>query len=223
MGIYIILKVFTFMIGGVPNSAFDLNLLINPFNIYFVIWIISVICFNYPMQKVRTIQDQNSNRKKFYFKPFFLVIFVWFILFSGFSLVFNVMSSHPNPIGGCDICGSDASFKYEVNDVVVYRYCEFHAVDKAFLDPRSVIDLLVDRYSIRDYVNYGGGLILWGALMNFYTWVFVIGFALILGSGYTWEKNWERNFLKSIEYKIKKLYFDFKTTIKEFFEIYRNE
>lgn len=167
-----------------------IDVFINPLIILFVIFIVSSKCISRPMQKVGTIQDQNLIRKKFSLKTFFSVILVWFILFSGFSLVFDVMSSHPNPTGGCDICGNSVQFKYTENNVIIHRYCFIHAVDKAFLDPTSLIKPLINRETSTFIfkTSFGDlGFFELVGVMDVYIWIFVIGFAFILGKGYRWK------------------------------------
>jgi len=210
---------------------FDKNIKMNPFidiigsilsiypiDIIILIFIISSICMYRPMQKIKPMQNQKSIQKNFYFSRFFSVILIWFILFFGFSLNFDIMSSNSNPKEGCDICGGPVAYEYSVNGEVIHSYCTLHALYWAFFNPITVILHPPTGRDIGD-----DGLVLMGALASVFTWLFAIGFAFILGSGYTWEENWERNFLKSIEYKIKKHYFDIQNTVKEFFEIYRNE
>ena len=179
--------------GLSKNPTISLEILIFPFNIIFVILIISAIGIYRPMQKMETIQGQNLIRKKFSLKTFLSVVFVWFILFSGFSLVFDILSSDANPTRGCDICGSPTSYKYTMNNVVIHKYCETHTIDLAFLNP---IVILVDP------PTHGAGFetvftekdtfILLGALLNLYTWIFVIGFAFFLGKGYTWRESFKQ-------------------------------
>jgi len=177
----LILSLYVFRGSGGEISPRLIDVFISPLNIIFVIFIISAFCLNRPMQKAGTMQDHKVIRKKFSLLPFLSIILVWFILFSGFSLVFDKLSSHPNPTGGCDICGDYVQFEYFVNNVVIHRYCNIHAIDKAFLEPTSLIYPLIHK---DPQLNY---LIIFGALMNVYTWLFVIGFAFIRGKGYTWK------------------------------------
>ena len=139
------------------------------------------------MQKMETIQGQNLIRKKFSLKTFLSVVLVWVILFSGFSLVFDILSSDANPTRGCDICGSPASYKYTVNNVVIHRYCYIHAIHFAFLNPIVIISD-PPTHGLTDKDTF----ILFGALLNLYTWIFVIGFAFFLGKGYTWRESFKQ-------------------------------
>jgi hypothetical protein len=192
-GMWVIIALFLlyFYVGRRGEiNPYLIDLFINPLNIIVVIFIVSTICIYTPMQKVGTIQDQNLIRKKFSLKTFLSIILVWFILFSGFSLVFDVMSSHPNPTGGCDICGNSVQFKYTENNVIIHRYCFIHAVDKAFLDPTSLINPLINRETSTFIfkTSFGDlGFFELVGVMDVYIWLFVIGFAFILGKGYTWK------------------------------------
>jgi hypothetical protein len=197
--------------------------LLNPILIIFITLTISAICIYRPMQRMGTIQNHNQSRKKFKFTRFFSVIIIGFIILIGFSMIFDMMSSNANPNKGCDICGGPANYEYTVNDEGIHQYCDYHAMGWAFSHPITVmVDPPTHGYGFENQFSVDDIKILLSALLGILTWVFIIGFAFILGSGYTWEKNGERKILKSIEIKIKKLYLDIKLSIRKFFEIYRN-
>jgi len=179
--------------GLSKNFTISLEILIFPFNIIFVILIISAICIYRPMQKMETIQGQNLIRKKFSLKTFLSVVLVWFILFSGFSLVFDILSSDANPTRGCDICGGTVSYQYTVNNVVIHKYCDDHAIDFAFLNPITILSHPPTHGAgFKSVFTEKDTFILLGALLNLYTWIFVIGFAFFLGKGYTWRESFKQ-------------------------------
>jgi len=171
-------------------------LLLFPFDLFILIFIITTICMYRPMQKITPMQNQMSIQKKFYFSRFFSVIVIWSILFFGFSSIFDTMSSDAHPKGGCEICGGTVEYEYFANGVVIHRYCPFHATEWAFFHPIIVIlhppthvsyfahpQIGMPEFTPEDYLVY------LGALSGIFTWLFVIGFAFLLGKGYTWKRS----------------------------------
>lgn len=192
---------FVFVLGVVATIYLKQNIstyfldffLFFPFTIIFVVLIICSICIYRPMQKMETIQGKNLIRKKFSFKTFLSVVLIWFILFSGFSLVFDAMSSHPNTTRGCDICGRTVSYENTVNHSVIHRYCYIHAIYFAFLNPIVIIsDPPTHGRGFETMFTGNDTFILLGALLSLYTWIFVIGFAFFLGKGYTWRESFKQ-------------------------------
>jgi len=171
-------------------------LLLFPFDLFILIFIITTICMYRPMQKIQPMQNQTSIQKKFYFSRFFSVILIWSILFFGFYSIFDSMSSNAHPKGGCDLCGRTVEYEYFVNGVVIHRYCPFHAIDWAFFVPLDIIRHPPTHISYFAHPQIGmteftaeDDFVYLGALSGILTWLFVIGFAFLLGKGYTWKRS----------------------------------
>lgn len=163
--------------------------LLNPILIIFVILIISAIGIYRPMQRMGTIQNHNQSRKKFKFTRFFSVIIIGFIILFGYSIIFETMLSNTNhKEGACNICGSHVDYEYKVNNKVIYQFCLYHAMGWAFIHPINIIvNPPTHAYGFEDQFSLNDIQILLSALLGILTWVFIIGFAFIIGSGYTWN------------------------------------
>jgi hypothetical protein len=176
---------------GEPAGNTDLlGFVLIPLNLIFVIAIISAICLFRPLKKPAPPRD---GRSSFHFYRFFSVILVWLIIFSLFSVIFGIVSTNPDPKrASCEVCGNTNQFmlyEFTVNDVAVHRYCAMHAVHWAFLHPVVVLlDPPTHGAGFTTKFSQNDMFILLSALLSIYTWVFVIGFALVLGDGYTWGK-----------------------------------
>jgi len=166
--------------------------LLNPILIIFITLIISAICIYRPMQRMGTIQNHNQSRNKFKFTRFFSVIIIGFIILFGYSMIFDTILSNTNHNEGtCNICGSHVDYESKVNNKVIYQFCLYHAMGWAFLHPINIIvNPPIHGYGFEDQFSLNDIQILLSALLGILTWVFIIGFAFILGSGYTW--NWAK-------------------------------
>jgi hypothetical protein len=168
--------------------------LLFPFISCILIFIITTICMYRPMQKLQPMQNQTSIQKKFYISRFFSIILIWSILFFGSYSIFDTMSSNANPKGGCDICGGTVEYTISGNGEEVHKYCPIHATDWAFfhpivtiLDPPTHVSYFAHPQVGMPEFTPDDNLVYFSAWTGLYTWLFVIGFAFLLGKGYTWK------------------------------------
>ena len=189
LSVAIFMNQMTQFIGIIGNI-----LLLFPFYFFILIFIVTTMCMYRPMQKIQPVQNQTSIQKNFNFSRFFSVVLIWSILFFGFSSIFGTLSSDTYPKEGCDICGGQGEYTLSENGVVIYRYCPLHATYWAFFHP---IGVALDPPTHVSYIAYphikateftpDDYMVYLSALAGILTWFFVIGFAILLGKGYTWK------------------------------------